>query len=241
MSEVVLIFLEILHFIKMVLCGRDFMQSKSLLGSYFKTIVEPYKMFNELQEKPNTLRPFLIILLSGIILTVVTFPHTFKEIKYLFNLDSSISTTVVVFFIFTFLICGSVIIEWVMLSVLLYFIISLLSPAISNFRIVFSVAGFSWVPIILKTISFATLVLITGEVFEPVGLRVLVPNLDHDVAVALLNQVEPFLIWQFVLLYFGVKALLKSERRVAPLLIVSIIFVANLTLKTIPSIMTSFL
>jgi len=61
------------------------------------------------------------------------------------------------------------------------------------------------------------------------------------VAVALLNQVEPFLIRQFVLLYFGVKALLKSERRVAPLLIVSIIFVANLTLKTIPSIMTSFL
>ncbi|ASS90021.1 hypothetical protein AP3564_07045 [Aeribacillus pallidus] len=86
------------------------MQSKSLLGSYFKTIVEPYKMFNELLEKPNTLGPFLIILLSGIILTV--------------------------------LICGSVIIEWVMLSVLLYFIISLLSPAISNFRIVFSVAGF---------------------------------------------------------------------------------------------------
>ncbi len=170
-----------------------------------------------------------------------SFPYTFKEIKDLFSLDSSIFITIIFFLISIFMICGSVIIEWVMLSVFIYFITSLLSPAASNFRTVFSVVGFSWVPVILKTLSFAVLVFITGEVFEPIGLLALFPNLDHHVFVAFLNQVEPFLIWQFVLLYFGVKALLKLESRIASLLIISITFAANLALKTIPSIMTSFL
>lgn len=217
------------------------MENGSLLGSFYKTIIEPNKFFNELMEQPNILRPFLIILMSGIVLTAVTFPYTFKEIQELLGIGSSMSISIIAFIIFALLICGSVLIEWVMLSVFIYFITALLSPAASNFRTVFSVAGFSWVPIILKTLSFAALVLITGKVFQPVGLRIFFPSLDHHVAVAILNQVEPFLIWQFVLLYFGVKVLLKSGSRMSPLLIVCITFAANLALKTIPAVMTSFL
>lgn len=217
------------------------MGNGSLLGSYYKTIIEPNKFFNELLEQPSILRPFLIILLSGMALTAATFPHTYKEIQDLFGLGSSLSTAVIVFMILALMICGSAMIEWVMLSVFIYFITALLSPAASNFRTVFSVAGFSWVPIILKTLSFAALVLITGKVFQPVGMQILFPNLDNHAVVAILNQVEPFFIWQFVLLYFGVKVLLKSGSRMTPLLVVVITFAANLALKTIPAIMTSFL
>ncbi|MFD1706978.1 YIP1 family protein [Siminovitchia sediminis] len=217
------------------------MGNGSILGSYYKTIIEPNKFFHELLEQPNILRPFLIILLSGMALTAATFPHTYKEIQDLFGLGSSLSTAAIVFIILALMICGSALIEWVMLSVFIYFITALLSPASSSFRTVFSVAGFSWVPIILKTLSFAALVLITGKVFQPVGMQILFPNLDNHAVVAMLNQVEPFFIWQFVLLYFGVKVLLKSSSPMTPLLVVVITFAANLALKTIPALMTSFL
>ena len=36
-----------------------------------------------------------------------------------------------------------------------------------------------WVPIALKTNSFAVLVLMTGKVFEPVELQALIPNLAN--------------------------------------------------------------
>lgn len=212
-----------------------------MVSSVVKTLIEPKKFFSDLVDQPSFWRPFMIIVLSGVMLTSVTFPFTLKELTDLLALNSSFTTSAIVFIIFTLIICGSLMIEWVMLSVFIYFILALLSPSVSNFRTVFSMTGYTWVPIILKTLSFAALVLITGEVFEPVGLLALFPNLENNIAVSILNQIEPFIIWQYALLYFGVKVLLKSRNHIVPLAIAGVTFMISLTFKVLPGLMTSFI
>lgn len=203
-----------------------------------QTLLEPTNFFEILKEQPRPFYPIVLVLLNGLLLTVATFPFVQQEINQIFELNPSISNTIIMFSIMTLLLCGGFVIELIIHSLIVYFIVALFSTEVQNFRTVLSIIGYSWVPIMIKFTFFIFLVLVTKEIFEPQGLLVLFPGVEDGIFALILKNIDVFIIWQYVLVYLGVKCLLKHQYWVLSASIALFTFIISLTFKSLPSVLT---
>ncbi|MCQ6277182.1 YIP1 family protein [Bacillus sp. V3B] len=209
--------------------------------SFGTVLIEPVTLFHKLIERPKNFYPFILIFLTGIALVLSTSQFTIKEISYLFDLEEKLSNSTIIISIFTFIISGGLLIEWLIQAIIIYFMVSLLSTETREFRAVSSIIGYSWVPIAIKVVSFSLLVLFTGEMYEPKGLSGVLNGSNNSLLMSFLKNIDLFVIWQYIIMYLGVRILLGYSNKWLTVVIISLTFLLNNILKLLPEIFTSFI
>jgi|GEM_PF-5079057 len=205
-------------------------------NSLYKVLVEPTKTFYHLKRSPSVLRPFLLIAVAGLLMTAAVYPYLLKDIDKILEIGTSVSA-IILFFVTALFICGAFIIEWAMLSALIYFAIVTLSKELPSFKTVFSCVGYSWIPIIFKTLAFSVLVFFSGHLFEPKGFAALFPDIQNRLLHGFLRQIDIFIIWHFVILLFCVKVLVSDKYWIKPFVIVAIPYTLLILAKLIPCLL----
>jgi len=203
-------------------------------SSLYKVLLEPTKVFNYLNEHPNILRPFILFLITGMMITVGLYPFIYDGVIEIFELKESMSLSIVSFVVLTVFICSAIIIEWMLLAIFIYFLSILLTKQVLNFRKVFSITGHSFVPLIIKYLGFTVLIVIKGQMFEPQGFSVLFPNLKNPVIIGFLKNIDLIAIWQMTILLIGVKVLTADKHWIKPALIVITPFIFSMVLRLTP-------
>jgi hypothetical protein len=186
----------------------------------YKVLVEPTRTFRHLKHSPSILSPFLLIAVSCLLVTATVYPHLLELIGKIIEIETSVFVTMLVGTALFILICGAFIVEWAILSTLIYFGIVILSEELPSFKVVFSCVGYSWVPVIIKTLAFAVLIFFFGRLFESKGFTVLFPDIQNKVLYGFLQQIDIFFIWHFVILFFCIKVLVPDTHWIKPLVIV---------------------
>ena len=209
--------------------------------SYGSVLIEPEALFHKLIERPKNIYPFILILLTGIAFVLSTSQFTIKEISYLFDLEEKLSNSTIIISIFTFIISGGLLIEWLIQAIIIYFMVSLLSTDTREFRAVSSIIGYSWVPITIKVFSFSLLVVFTGEMYEPKGLSGILNVSHNSLLISFLKNIDLFVIWQYIIMYLGVRILLGHSNKWLTIMIISLTFLLNNILKLLPEIFTTFI
>ncbi|MFJ5673502.1 hypothetical protein ACIQAS_18105 [Bacillus safensis] len=116
------------------------------------------------------------------------------------------SNSAIIIGIFTFIISGRLLIEWLIQAIVIYFMVSLFSTETLEFRAVSSIIGYSWVPIAIKVFS---LVMFSGELYEIKGFSGILKDTDNSLLSSFLKNIDFFVIWQYIIMYLDVKILLR--------------------------------
>jgi hypothetical protein len=170
-----------------------------------------------------------------LLVTAAVYPYLLKDISKIIEIETSLSATILLVAIALFiLICGAFIVEWAMLSALIYFGIIALSKESPSFKTVFSCVGYSWVPVIIKVLVFAVLVFFFGRLFTPAGFAALFPDIENKLVYGFLRQIDMFSIWHFVILFFCVRVLVPDTHWLKPLVIVSVPYSLLVFLELVP-------
>lgn len=209
--------------------------------SFVSALFEPVSLFNKLIEKPKNFYPFILIMLIGIFLVLSTSQFLIQEISNLFELEDKLSNSAIIIGIFTFIISGGLLIEWLIQAIVIYFMVSLFSTKTREFRAVSSIIGYSWVPIAIKVFSFSLLVIFSGELYEIKGFSGILKDTDSSLLSSFLKNIDFFVIWQYIIMYLGVKILLRDSSKWVSIMIIAFTFLLNTILKIIPEIFTSFM
>lgn len=202
-------------------------------NSLYKVLVEPTKTFYHLKHSPSILRPFLLVSFAGILMTVAVYPYILEDITRILEIETSLFA-IILFAATAIFICGLLITEWTILSALIYFAIVTLSKELPNFKTVLSCVGYSWMPIIFKTLAFAVLVFFSGHLLEPKGFAALFPDIHNRLLDGLLRQIDLFVIWHFIILLFCIKVLLADKHWIKPFVIMGIPHTLLFLVKIIP-------
>ncbi|MEH2999357.1 MULTISPECIES: YIP1 family protein [Bacillus] len=209
--------------------------------SFVSVLFEPVSLFNKLIEKPKNFYPFILIMLIGIFLVLSTSQFIIQEISHLFELEEKVSNSAIIIGIFSFIISGGLLIEWLIQAIVIYFMVSLFSTETREFRAVSSIIGYSWVPIAIKVISFSLLVMFSGELYEIKGFSGILKDTDNSLLNSFLKNIDFFVIWQYIILYLGVKILIRDSSKWMSIMIITFTFLLNTILKIIPEFFTSFM
>lgn len=209
--------------------------------SFGAVLIEPVSLFHRLIEKPKNFYPFILIMLIGIALVLSTSQFTIKDISHLFELEEKMSNSTIIVGIFTFIISGGLLIEWLIQSIVIYFMVSLFSTEAREFRAVSSIIGYSWVPIAIKVLSFSLLIMFTGELYEAKGFSGLLNGFDNPLLTSLFKNIDFFVIWQYIIMYLGVRILISDSNKWITVVIITLTFLFNNILKLLPEIFTSFI
>ncbi|MDG5790188.1 YIP1 family protein [Evansella sp. AB-P1] len=212
------------------------MQLSVSKSSFSQIMFDPTVLFEHVKQKPKPLFPILLVILTALLLNTGTFPYIQQEINQFLELETSNSNSIVMFSIMTFILCGGFLIELIIHSLIIYFIIALVSVDVQHLRTIFSIIGYSWFPILIKSISFIIIIIMTGNIFEPQGLRVLFPGIENGIVAILLKNIDIFILWQYFLIYLGVKVLLKNQHWMLSASITLCAFLISICFKILPEI-----
>ncbi|MEH7602082.1 hypothetical protein, partial [Bacillus safensis] len=64
---------------------------------------------------------------------------------------------------------------------------------------------------------------------------------DNSLLSSFLKNIDFFVIWQYIIMYLGVKILLRGSSKWMSIMIIAFTFLLNTILKIIPEIFTSFM
>ena len=134
------------------------------------------------------------------------------------------------------IICSFLTIEWMIFSVLIFFFTIIYSFKVVNIKYIFSIVGLSWVPIIIKTFSYLILIIINDEIFAPQGLTIFFNDLP-EIAKVTLQNLDIFVLWQLLIIYFGVNIITK--KKLLSSLIVLTTFSITILIKIFPYILAT--
>ncbi len=127
-------------------------------------------------------------------------------------------------------------VEWLVQSIVIYFVVIVLSSENRPFRVVSSIIGYSWVPITIKVTFFSLLVLISGKLYEPNGFAGLINNIDNQFLISFFKNLDLFVIWKYGIMYIGIRVLLKSLSKWLSLVLIIFVFIFANILKILPQV-----
>ncbi len=211
------------------------------INTFWEALIDPRKLFLELCSTPKNLFPLILVLFTGFLLAFSTSKFTIEEITYIFGLEENVSNSAIILGSLTFLISGGLLVEWLVQSIVIYFIVAVFSSENRPFRVVSSIIGYSWIPITIKVTFFSLLVLISGELYEPNGFAGLMNNTNNQFLIYFFKNLDLFVIWKYVIMYIGIRVLLRGlSKWLTLVLIISVFLFANI-LKLLPQILEMIL
>ncbi|WP_100374811.1 YIP1 family protein [Bacillus sp. FJAT-45037] len=202
-------------------------------------LLNPTKQMQELEEKPKILLPFLLITLTGILTAFVLHRYSLHIILDFFELEQTKTTSLILLLLYSIIICSFLITEWMIFSVITFFFTIIFSFKVVSLKFVFSIIGFSWIPIIIRTLSYLTLIVMNGRIFEPQGLTLLFSNDIPNIIKIVLQNLDVFVLWQLLIVYIGVNVIVK--KKLLSFLIVLSTFTITILIKVFPYLLATTL
>ena len=163
--------------------------------------------------------------------------YLLQDILDFFEINYSLTTTLVVLLVFAVGIISFLITEWMVLSILIYFFTIIFSLNVVKLKNIFCITGYSWIPILIKTFSYLLLAWINKDIFVPQGLTVILGEIDSELIKGILQSLDIFTIWQFVIIGIGIYVITNKKKIAAAIVFTT--FLLTVLIKVFPLLLAT--